>query len=1218
MNSSYLQWETKLRPHSSKLLVIFLILMIITTCFVIVMQNSGLNSMIDEVESTIKDRKISKKQLSGLTRAGRVVSFTEISTGLPNSGEYNFIAFGDINNDLDIDIAFGGEDYSGSTTGLMVYTGNGGTSWSMASSGLPTENSWGGLALVDADEDGFIELYATDEHWGSNSNSGLKVWEYRSGSWTDEITHVSTPSPLGKPDNVIFADITGGNRLDLVLCAQNGIRYFQNDGGNPVIWNQRSTGLTTSAEFTGVTAVDVNKDDLKDLVAGDYSGGEHLFVQQTTGNLWAEHSDGLITNGSALGVSVGDVNNDTHMDIVFGTRDDGLKCWLGNSGGGGSGGTSFSWTDGSTNLPTNARYGQIQLVDIDLDNDLDLIAPCASNKGVQIYFGNGNTNPGDNMAWELATNTNLPSSGNWYGANCYDIDGDGSLDIVIASWGDGIKAYLNDISQDIDHTPPGEVTDLAITNVTNSTITVNWTAPADNGTDAGSGAVQYYDVRYSISNIDSSNWNSATPCTGLPTPAAPGTPQCFEITGLTPGTLYYIALRSVDERPNLSPISNVVSDSTLGGADITLPGQINDLAAINPTENSIELSWNAPADNGSDPASGVVAEYDIRYNTTPITNATWDLAMSTTTPITPGIPGSVESYIVTGLLPGTTYYFALKAGDEIPNWGWLSNIAYNTTLAGNDSIPPAAITDLSVVSTTDTTITLTWTAPGDDGDTGTANEYDLRYLDADITPSNWDSAIKVPNLPKPQPDGIPEIFQVNGLQPNTTYFFAIKTGDEVPNWSSISNSAIGTTLNVTLSTFNVSIIFDKSTLESNLSTNLVITVLNQTTLQPVQAADVELSSSHPALVITPASGQTNSEGILNIMVMASEVTTNTEITLYVNISHADFNPFNSQAKLTVIPQQPPTIEFNLQINPIQIILSPTKLIEGDEIIITANLTNLGPDDATGFTIRFLIDGDLLKESIQTSGPKMNEFVPISVNWVAIEGQHNIRVEIIPMEPIYESNSADNTAQKGISVSKKETTDDGDSGDAINLGSMWPIIIIIIVVVILLILFFITRKRKEEMEYTGEGAEVTDLEQMGYEEDMPILTDEFEEVYGVDEEQQPLEEGEVQTLEEEEMDEEEFEEEFIPDEEQEHDTDLPSEPETEQEPELEGVSEEEPPEEIEPATEMDEDIEPIPTEETETQPIEEEEPVTDEEPIPTEAEEKVEDKSKKAKTNKKGK
>ncbi|MBM3242012.1 hypothetical protein FJZ31_37550 [Candidatus Poribacteria bacterium] len=47
-----------------------------------------------------------------------------------------------------------------------------------------------------------------------------------------------------------------------------------------------------------------------------------------------------------------------------------------------------------------------------------------------------------------------------------------------------------------------------------------------------------------------------------------------------------------------------------------------------------------------------------------------------------------------------------------------------------DTIPPAAVIDLTASSPTATSITLTWTAPGDDGNVGTAAQYDI-LLDCD-------------------------------------------------------------------------------------------------------------------------------------------------------------------------------------------------------------------------------------------------------------------------------------------------------------------------------------------------------------------------------------------------------------------------------------------------------------------------------------------------------
>ena len=87
----------------------------------------------------------------GSTSGYNLNQFTsENSINLPTSGEYNTIAVGDINGDSYPDIAFGGNDYGSSKTyGLYVYTSNGDGTWTSASSGLPTVDSWGGIAIAD-------------------------------------------------------------------------------------------------------------------------------------------------------------------------------------------------------------------------------------------------------------------------------------------------------------------------------------------------------------------------------------------------------------------------------------------------------------------------------------------------------------------------------------------------------------------------------------------------------------------------------------------------------------------------------------------------------------------------------------------------------------------------------------------------------------------------------------------------------------------------------------------------------------------------------------------------------------------------------------------------------------------------------------------------------------------------------------------------------------
>ncbi|MBI5467277.1 MAG: VCBS repeat-containing protein [Candidatus Kerfeldbacteria bacterium] len=126
----------------------------------------------------------------------------------------------------------------------------------------------------------------------------------------------------------------------------------------------------------------------------------------------------------------------------------------------------------------------------------------------------------------------------------------------------------------------------------------------------------------------------------------------------------------------------------------------------------------------------------------------------------------------------------------------LISLALGTALffspaAGYLFMPPT-VTEQSVPSTA-TAVTLTWTAPGDDGNVGQAASYDLRYSTNPITVENFPQAQGVPNLPGPQPAGSTESVSVGSLQPSTTYFFALKATDDAGNVSVMSNVATKTT-----------------------------------------------------------------------------------------------------------------------------------------------------------------------------------------------------------------------------------------------------------------------------------------------------------------------------------------------------------------------------------------------------------------------------------------
>lgn len=105
-----------------------------------------------------------------------------------------------------------------------------------------------------------------------------------------------------------------------------------------------------------------------------------------------------------------------------------------------------------------------------------------------------------------------------------------------------------------------------------------------------------------------------------------------------------------------------------------------------------------------------------------------------------------------------------------------------------------ATASVSNAQVTATSVRLTWTSPGDDSLVGTAAQFDIRYSTTLITAANFGSATAVSGVPAPAAPGTLQNFTVTGLAPSTQYWFAMKTADDVANWSGLSNVVSKTTL----------------------------------------------------------------------------------------------------------------------------------------------------------------------------------------------------------------------------------------------------------------------------------------------------------------------------------------------------------------------------------------------------------------------------------------
>src|SRR5215831_17096699 len=141
----------------------------------------------------------------------------------------------------------------------------------------------------------------------------------------------------------------------------------------------------------------------------------------------------------------------------------------------------------------------------------------------------------------------------------------------------------------------------------------------------------------------------------------------------------------------------------------------------------------------------------------------------------------------------------------LSGWGGTSILAFGimTCGCGKDPVRPApdlsapgVVSDLVAFGAADSAITLRWHAPGDDGTGGTAAQYDIRFTTNPLgllSAGGLEAAGRVATPPVPTAGGSIQEGIVRGLQPRTTYYFALRTRDDAGNTSALSNIASGST-----------------------------------------------------------------------------------------------------------------------------------------------------------------------------------------------------------------------------------------------------------------------------------------------------------------------------------------------------------------------------------------------------------------------------------------
>ncbi len=393
-----------------------------------------------------------------------------------------------------------------------------------------------------------------------------------------------------------------------------------------------------------------------------------------------------------------------------------------------------------------------------------------------------------------------------------DLDGDGTLEVVCALEDGNVLAWHWD-GRPVEGFPA-------------FTSAAGVTAPIALADFDGDGAVEIVaagaDGEIHLlggDGVERAGW----PITIDPSPVAPVVTR-FSVGG---GSVIVVAAGSVvhafspdgSERFATALSGNVIQDPALGDVDGVLT------AGAEPVD-EIVLALDTPAIAVLDSAGSVVNGTEITLAEVPqsapliasLTTSTRDILVRVGQQLVgmstngfprgafpkPGNAGLASTLIDidhdqnTEVLAGTgsdSVLYVYDAGDASaaePYFGWPTTRGDFARTGSRDIGPPSPVRDLRLATTSDSTIAIVWSAPGNEGAGVLPVSFELKIARDTLTDANFDAAIGV-TLSDVIAAGEPRVHVFTGLERGVRYVFALKTTDAAGNRSRISNIAAGVT-----------------------------------------------------------------------------------------------------------------------------------------------------------------------------------------------------------------------------------------------------------------------------------------------------------------------------------------------------------------------------------------------------------------------------------------
>jgi flagellar hook assembly protein FlgD len=381
-------------------------------------------------------------------------------------------AWGDYDNDGDLDVLLTGYSLFFGSYVSRVYRNDGGGAFATAAS--LSGAGEGSVAWGDYDNDGDLDILLTGWVRGPTAMVGVSKVYRNNGDGT--FTDIAANLTGAYSSSVAWGDYDNDGDLDILLTGNSApvgqpvapvSRIYRNDGGG--VFQDIGAGLSGVLDSAAAWGDYDNDGDLDIVLAGAQANSTLISkVYRNDGNgIFTDVVAGL-TGVQAASAAWGDYDNDGDLDILLAGEDAshaGVSKIYQNAGNG-------------TFLPTgalpNTALSPVAWGDYDNDGDLDVLA--IGSLGATVFRSSGGLAPTFSAVYPPVCSS--PGGGLAWG----DYDNDGDLDVLATeSSSTNADVYRSEgAPPDGFPSPPGNLS--AVRN--GGLVTFSWTAASDDHTPA--------------------------------------------------------------------------------------------------------------------------------------------------------------------------------------------------------------------------------------------------------------------------------------------------------------------------------------------------------------------------------------------------------------------------------------------------------------------------------------------------------------------------------------------------------------------------------------------------------------------------------------------------------------------------------------------------------------------------------------------------------------